>query len=69
MSEKTLKFGNIEVNKIEFHVSKRAITLDFVNIDKIVISDKLKHNDNGSKYFIGYTDENSFRPLCIIFPK
>ena len=22
MSEKTLKFGNIEVNKIEFHVSR-----------------------------------------------
>ena len=69
MSEKTLKFGNIEVNKIEFHVSKGAITLDFINIDKIVISDKLKHNDNGSKHFIGYTVENSFRPLCIIFPQ
>ena len=42
MSDKTLKFGDAEVNKKEFHVSKEAIALDLVNINKTVISDKFK---------------------------
>ena len=38
MSEKTLKFDNIVVNKKEFHKSKQPINLDLVNVDQIVIS-------------------------------
>ena len=34
MSEKTLKFGNIRVNKKEFYKSKQPINLDLVNLDK-----------------------------------
>ena len=33
MSEKTLKFDNIRVNKKEFHKSKQTINLDLVNVD------------------------------------
>ena len=42
MSEKTLKFGDIVVNKKEFHASKQAIDLNLADINKIVISDKFK---------------------------
>ena len=35
ISEKTLKFDNIRVNKKEFHKSKQPIDLDLVNIDQI----------------------------------
>ena len=54
MSEKTLKFNKISVNKKEFHKSKQPIDLMSVNVDQIVVSDKLKHGDEGFKYFIGY---------------
>ena len=37
MSEKTLKFNNIKINKKEFHKSKQAIDLDSVITDKIVV--------------------------------
>ena len=40
MSEKTLKFNNIRVNKKEFHKSKQLIDLMSVNVDQIVVSDK-----------------------------
>ena len=40
MSEKTLKFDNIVVNKKEFHKSKQPINLELVNVDQIVLSDK-----------------------------
>ena len=69
MSEKTLKFGNVVVNKKEFHASKQAIALNLVNTNKIVISDKFKHSDNGSKYFIGNKEDDIIRPLCTILPR
>ena len=33
MSENTLKFDNIRVNKKEFHKPKQPIDLDLVNVD------------------------------------
>ena len=69
MSEKTLKFGNIEVNKQKIHTSKQVINLNLVEINKIVISDKFKHRGKGFKYFIGYKDDNIVKPLCIILPQ
>ena len=69
MSEKTLKFDNIVVNKKEFHKSKQQIDLGLVNLDQIVISDKFKHRDDGFKYFIGYKEGEIVKPLCIILPQ
>ena len=54
ISEKTLKFNNIRLNKKESHKSKPSIDLKSVNVDQIVVSDKFKHSDDGFKYFIGY---------------
>ena len=70
MSEKTLKFGNIVVNKKEFHASKQAIALNSVKAGKILVSYKFKHSDDGFKYFVGYLhdDDDEIRPLCIILP-
>ena len=69
MSEKTLKFNNIRVNKKEFHKSKQPIDLMSVNVDQIVVSDKFKHSDEGFKYFIGYQEDEIVKPLCIILPQ
>ena len=69
MTEKTLKFNNIRVNKKEFHKSKQPIDLMSVNVDQIVVSDKFKHNNEGFKYFIGYQEGGIVKPLCIILPQ
>ena len=70
MSRKTLKFGDTVVNKKAFHASKQAITLNLVNTNKIIASYKIKHIDDGFKYFIGYLhDDDAIRPLCIILPQ
>ena len=69
MTEKTLKFNNIRVNKKKFHMSKKAIDLMSVNVNKIVVSDKFNHNEDGFKYFIGYQKGKIVRPLCIILPQ
>ena len=51
MSEKTLKFNNIRLNKKDFHKSKEPIDLMSVILDPIGVSDKFKHNNEGFKYF------------------
>ena len=69
MSEKTLKFNNIRLNKKELHKSKEPIDLMSVNVDQIIVCDKFKHNNERFKYFIGYQEGRIFRPLCIILPE
>ena len=69
MSEKTLKFDNVRINKKEFHKSKQPIELDLVKVNQIVVSDKFKNNDDGLKYFIGYKEGEIVKPLCIISPQ
>ena len=59
-----------KVDKKEIHASKQAIASNLVDTNKIVVSDKFKHSDDGSKYFIGYLhDDDVIRPLCIILPQ
>ena len=65
MSGKTLKFGDVELNKKEFHASKQFIALNLIDKNKIVISDKFKYSYDCSKYFNGYKDD-IIKPLCIV---
>ena len=69
MSEKALKLDNIRINKREPRQSKQQIDLDVVNVDQIVVSEKLRHSDDGFKYFIGYKEGEIIKPLCIILPE
>ena len=56
----------LELNK------KLSINLnnqDSIKVNQIVVSDKFKHIDDGSKYFIGYRQDDIVKPLCIILPQ
>ena len=70
MSENTLKFDYIVVNKKDFHASKKAIALGLVKSRIILVSDKFKHNENGFKHFVGYLHvDDVIKPLCIVLPR
>ena len=45
MSSRRIKFGNKEIDKKKNYSSKQAISLDSVDLDKIVVSKKWKIND------------------------
>ena len=67
MSKQALKFGDIVVDKKQFHASKQAIALNLVNTNKIIVSYRIKHNDDGFKSFTDdLHDDDAIRPLCII---
>ena len=56
MSDVTLKFDNIRVNKKEFDTSKQPIDLKSVNVDQI-----------GLNYLNDYQEDEIVKILCIIF--
>ena len=69
MSLGKIKFGNKEVNKKEFYSSKQAISLDSVDLNKIVVSKKWKINDTTYKHISGYLNNDTIQPLCVILPQ
>ena len=69
MSLRKIKFGNKEVNKKEFYSSKQAISLDSVDLNRIVVSKKWKINDATYKHICGYLNNDTIQPLCVILPQ
>ena len=69
MSLRKIKFGNKEVNKKEFYSSKQAISLNYVDLNKIVVSKKWKINDTTYKHICGYLNNDTIQPLCVILPQ
>ena len=70
MSKQTLVFNDIEINKKDFYASKKAIPLNLVNANNIVVSYRVKQNNDTYKYFIGYShDDGVIKNLCVILPQ
>ena len=68
-SSRKIKFGDKEVDKKEFYLSKQAISLDSVDLNKIVVSNIWKINDTTYKYLCGYSNNDTIQPLCVILPQ
>ena len=69
MDLRKIKFGDKEVNKKEFYSSKQAISLDSVDLDQIVVSNKCKVNNTTYKYICGYLNNDTIQPLRVILPQ
>ena len=69
MCSQKIKFGDKEIDKKKFYSSKQAISLDSVDLNKIVVSNKWKINDTTYKYFCGYLNNDVIQPLCVILPQ
>ena len=69
MCLRKIKFGNKEVNKKEFYSSRQAVSLDSVDINKIVVSKKWKINDTTYKHICGYLNNDTIQPLCVFLPQ
>ena len=69
MSSQKIKFGDKEVDEKKFYSSKQAISLDSVDLSKIVVSNKWKINDTTYKYLCGYLNNDVIQPLRVILPQ
>ena len=63
-----LIFGDIEVTKKEFYESKQGIKLKDVIVNNIIVSEKVKGNNEIVKYYIGCIVDNNVIPLVLLLP-
>ena len=67
MGKEILTFGNIEIEK---KVNKIPVPLWEVDIDKLLVSNKISFGEKNYEYFIGYLyNDNKVKPLHIMFHK
>ena len=64
-----LVFDDTEVSKKQFYESKGGINLRDVNVNNIVVSNKIKGNNETRKVFIDYLMDDNVAPLCLILPQ
>ena len=69
MSLRKIKFGNKQVDKKGFYSSKQTISLDSVDLNKVVVSKKWKINDTTYKHICGYLNNDTIQPLRVILPQ
>ena len=56
MDKKIVKFGDTEIEECKFHQIKSLISINDIDINKIVVSNKLPFGKHDFQYFIGYKD-------------
>ena len=70
MGKKILAFGYIEIKKDKFYRHKTPILLEDVDIEKVLVSNKISSDEKTYKYFVGYLhNEHKVRALHIMLPK
>ena len=69
MDKKKKKFNGAEINKYKFHEYKSPLSINGIDINEIVVSNKFPFGKQDFKYFIGFKDNKEIRPLCIFFPE
>ena len=67
----SLRKINLETKKLikKIYSSKQAISLDSVDLNKIVVSKKWKINDTTYKHICGYLNNDTIQPLRVILPQ
>ena len=70
MGKKSLRLGDIEIEKNRFYLHKSHVPLRYVDIEKVLVSKKISFGEKNSKYFIGYLyKDHKVKPLYIMLPK
>ena len=70
MGKKSLRLGDIEIEKNRFYLHKSHVPLRYVDIEKVLVSKKISFGEKNSKYFIGYLyKDHKVKSLYIMLPK
>ena len=66
MSGKNINFDDKKIKKCIFYKNKAINNIEDINVNNILVSKKEPYdNKNLFKYFIGYSENDVIRPLCI----
>ena len=56
MEKAIIKFGDNKIKKQKLHQYKKSISIKNIDINKILVSNKVFFDKKGFKYFTGYQD-------------
>ena len=60
----------LKLKKINFTANKTLIFLNYVDIEKVLVSNKISFEEKDCNYFIGYFyNDHNINPLHIMLPK
>ena len=66
MSGKNINFDDKKIKKCIFYKKKAINNIEDINVNNVLVSKKEPYdNKNLFKYFIGYSENDVIRPLCI----
>ena len=69
MSGKNINFDDKKIKK-SIYKNKAINNIEDINVNDILVSKKKPYgNKNSFKYFIGYSDNDVIKPLCIKLPQ
>ena len=66
MEETVIKFGDTKIEEQKFHQHMSPILINNIDINKILLFNKVSFGKNGFQYFISDKDAKKFRPLRIL---
>ena len=69
MEKTIIKLGDVGTLKQNLYQHKGPTSMQNVNIDKIVVFDKIPFGKRGFKCFISYKDTKKINTLCIFLSK
>ena len=70
MSGKNINVDDKKIKKSTFYKNKTINNIEDIDVNNILVSKKEAYgNKNSFKYFIGYSDNDIIRPLCIRLPQ
>ena len=70
MTGKSINFDDKKITKSNFHKNNKLLNLHDINANKKLVSKQESYGTKNSlKYFIGYSDDDVIRPLCIRIPQ
>ena len=70
MNGKSINFDDKKINKSIFYKNKKIFNIHDIDVNKILVSkEELYGTKNSFKYFIGYSDDDIIKPLCIKLPQ
>ena len=61
--------GGTEIEEYKFYPNKITISINNIDINEIIVSNKLLFGKQERKLPFGYKDNKEARPLCIFFPE
>ena len=68
MEKTVIKFGDVKSNKQKFHQNKLPISIKNIDINKIVLSNKVFFGKKVFTYFIGWKDDKGL-DFHVYFPQ